>query len=84
MDAKCSKCEFWLNKVYLLGYVVFGKDISVNHEKIKTVVNWKSPKCVTEIRSFVGLTGYYKKFAEGFSKNASLLTTLTCKGKKYE
>ena len=58
--AKFFKCEFWLNEVVFLGYVVFGNDIFVDPRKVETIVNWQQPKNVTEIRSFLDLIGYYK------------------------
>ena len=84
MYAKFSKCEFWLHKVHFLGHVVSSKGISVDPIKIEAVINWKAPKSVTEIRSFLGLVGYYRRFVEGFSRIAAPLTALTRKGKKYE
>ena len=53
-------------------------------QKIEAVVNWKPPKNVSEVRSFLGLAGYYKKFVEGFSKIAAPLTKLTRKDVKYD
>ena len=81
--AKFSKCEFWLNKVIFLGHVVSDKGISVDPSKIEVIISWKQPKSVTEIRSFLGLAGYYRRFVEGFSKLAGPLTALTRKGQKY-
>ena len=81
--AKFSKCEFWLNKVIFLGHVVSDEGISVDPSKIEAIISWKQPKSVTEIRSFLGLVGYYRRFVEGFSKLAGPLTALTRKGQKY-
>ena len=64
--AKFSKCEFWLNELVFLGQVVSGNGIFVDPRKVKTIVNWEQPKNLTEIRSFLGLVGYYKRFAEYF------------------
>lgn len=55
--AKFSKCEFWLNKVHFLGHVVSEDGISVDPAKIEAVNNWKAPRSVTEVRSFLGLDG---------------------------
>ena len=82
--AKFSKCEFWLSKVHFLGHVVSAEGISVDPAKIEAVNDWKAPRSVTEVRSFLGLAGYYRRFVEGFSKIAAPLTALTRKGKKYE
>ena len=57
--------------------------ISVDPNKIEAIINWKQPKSVTEIRSFLGLAGYYRRFVEGFSRLAGPLTALTRKGQKY-
>ena len=82
--AKFSKCEFWLDKVHFLGHVISAEDISVDPAKVEAVTNWKALRSVTEVRSFLGLAGYYRRFVEGFSKLAAPLTVLTRKGKKYE
>ena len=81
--AKLSKCQFWLDMVAFLGHVISVKGVSVDPKKIEAVVNWKPPKNVSEVRSFLGLAGYYRKFVEGFSKIAAPLTKLTRKDVKY-
>ena len=58
--AKFSKCEFWLNEVIFLGHVVSGDGIFVDPRKVEAIVNWEQPKNVWEIRSFLGLAGYYR------------------------
>nr|GEU43391.1 putative reverse transcriptase domain-containing protein [Tanacetum cinerariifolium] len=78
------KCEFWLQEVYFLGHVVNSKGIHVDPNKIEAVKNWKPPKTPTEIRSFLGLAGYYRRFIASFSKIAKPLTLLTQKNKKFE
>ena len=82
--AKFSKCQFWLDKVAFLGYVISVEGVSVDPKKIKEVVNWKPLKNVSEVRSFLGLAGYYRKFVEGFSKIVAPLTKLTRKDVKYD
>ena len=82
--AKLSKCQFWLDRVAFLGHVISIEGVSVDPQKIEAVVNWKPPKNVSEVRSFLGLAGYYRKFVEGFSKIASPLTKLTRKDVKYD
>jgi len=77
--AKLSKCEFWLREVSFLGQVILKGDIEVDPSKVDAVLQWESPKSVFEIRSFLGLAGYYRRFIEGFSKLALPLTHLTQK-----
>ncbi|KAA3480855.1 RNA-directed DNA polymerase [Gossypium australe] len=78
--AKFSKCEFWLREVMFLRHVVSAEGIRVNPQNIKVVLDWKQPKTVSEIRSFLGLAGYYRCFVEGFSLIAAPLTKLLRKG----
>ncbi|GJX41973.1 putative reverse transcriptase domain-containing protein [Tanacetum coccineum] len=66
--AKFSKCEFWIPKVQFLGHVIDNKGIHVDPAKIKSVKDWASPKTPTEIRQFLGLAGYYRRFIEGWFK----------------
>ncbi|WVZ70066.1 hypothetical protein U9M48_018766 [Paspalum notatum var. saurae] len=73
---KFSKCKFWLEKISLLGHVWTTEGVSVDPEKIDAVSNWKTPRNVTEIRSFLGLAKYYRRFIENFSKIASPMTEL--------
>ena len=82
--AKLSKCQFWLDRVAFLGHVISVEGVSLDPQKIEAVVNWKPPKNVSEVRSFLGLAGYYRKFVEGFSKIAAPLTKLTRKDVKYD
>jgi hypothetical protein len=81
--AKRSKCEFWLKKVAFLGHVVSNGGISMDPSKVKDVLNWKPPTDVGEIRSFLGLAGYYRRFIEGFSKLAKPMTALLEKNAKF-
>jgi len=76
---KLSKCEFWLKEVQFLGHVISVQGIAVDLAKIETVVKWERPQTVTEVMSFLGLAGYYKRFVEGFSKRVNPLTQLTRK-----
>ncbi|GJY26751.1 putative reverse transcriptase domain-containing protein [Tanacetum coccineum] len=80
--AKFSKCELWLREVQFLGHVINGNGIHVDPSKIEAVKNWKAPRTPSEVRSFLGLAGYYRRFIENFSKIAKSLTILTQKSKK--
>ena len=75
--AKISKCEFWLTDVRFLGHVVSASGVSVNLEKVEAVMTWERLKSVFEIRSFLGLAGYYKKFIEDFFRITTPMTRLT-------
>ena len=82
--AKLSKCEFWKNEVSFLGHIVSKEGIRVDPKKIEVVVEWKPPRNVTEVRSFLGLAGYYRRFVKGFSMTAAPMTRLLQKNVKYE
>ena len=82
--AKLSKCEFWLNEVSFLGHIVSKEGIRVDPKKIEVVVEWKPPRNVTEVRSFLVLASYYKRFFKGFSMIAAPMTRLLQKNVKYE
>ena len=82
--AKLSKCEFWMNEVSFLGHIVSKEGIRVDPKKIEVVVEWKPPRNVTKVRSFLGLAGYYRRFVKGFSMTAAPMTRLLQKNVKYE
>ena len=82
--AKLSKCEFWKNEVSFLGHIVSKEGIQVDPKKIEVVVEWKPPRNITEVRSFLGLAGYYRRFVKGFSMTAAPMTRLLQKNVKYE
>ncbi|GJW22006.1 putative reverse transcriptase domain-containing protein, partial [Tanacetum coccineum] len=82
--AKFSKCKFWLSKVQFLGHVIDSEGIHVDPAKIESIKDWASPKTPTEIRQFLGLAGYYRRFIEGFSKIAKPMTKLTQKNVKFD
>nr|GEV29573.1 reverse transcriptase domain-containing protein [Tanacetum cinerariifolium] len=82
--AKFLKCEFWIPKVQFLGHVIDSRGIHVDPAKIESIKDWASPKTPIDIRQFLGLAGYYRRFIEGFSKIAKLMTKLTQKGFKFD
>ncbi|GJZ35246.1 putative reverse transcriptase domain-containing protein [Tanacetum coccineum] len=82
--AKFSKCEFWIPKVQFHGHVIDSQGINVDPAKIKSIKDWASPKSPTEIRQFLGLARYYRRFIEGFLKIAKPMTKLTQKKVKFE
>ncbi|GKD09551.1 putative reverse transcriptase domain-containing protein [Tanacetum coccineum] len=82
--AKFSKCEFWLPNVQFLSHVIDRQGIHVDPYKIESIKDWASPKTPTEIRQFLGLAGYYRRFIKGFLKIAKSMTKLTQKGVKFD
>nr|GEV88182.1 putative reverse transcriptase domain-containing protein [Tanacetum cinerariifolium] len=82
--AEFSKCEFWLREVQFLGHVINGNGIHVEHSKIEAVKNWKALRTPSEVRLFLGLAGYYRRFIEDFSKIAKPFTVLTQKSKTFD
>ena len=81
--AKFFKCEFWLNSVAFLGHIVSDEGIRVDQQKIEAMKDWPRPTTPTEVRSFLGLAGYYRRSIEGFSSISTPLTKLTHKATKF-
>ncbi|GKB29661.1 putative reverse transcriptase domain-containing protein [Tanacetum coccineum] len=81
--AKFSKCEFWLSKVAFLGHIVSAEGITMDPAKVEAITKWPRPTSVTEVRSFLGLAGYYRRFVEGFSRLALPLSKLMRKGENF-
>jgi hypothetical protein len=82
--AKFTKSEFWLDEVHFLGHIISKGGIFVDPAKVTAIVDWKIPSVVSEVRSFLGLAGYYRRFIEGFSKIAKPMTSLLEKGKEFK
>jgi hypothetical protein len=82
--AKFSKCAFWLEEIQFLGHVLSAKGIVVDPKKVKDILEWKSPTTVHQVRSFLGLAGYYRRFIPNFSKIVKLITGLLKNDVKFE
>ncbi|GKE91154.1 putative reverse transcriptase domain-containing protein, partial [Tanacetum coccineum] len=82
--AKFSKCEFWIPKVPFLDHVIDSRGIHVDPTMIESIKDWASPKTPTEIRQFLGLADYYRRFIEGCSKIAKSMTKLTQNRIKFD
>jgi hypothetical protein len=82
--AKLSKFSFYQNIIHYLGHIISEEGIEVDPEKIEAIKGWTTPKNVTEGKSFIGLSGYYRRFIAGFSRIAHPITSLQRKGKKFQ
>jgi hypothetical protein len=82
--AKLRKCSFYQNRIHYLGHIIFEYGIVVDHEKIEAIRGCTTPNNVTEVISFMGLAGYYKRFIAGFSRITHPITSLQRKGKKFQ
>jgi hypothetical protein len=81
---KFNKCTFWLKEVPFLGHIISVEGIAVDPSKVQEVLDSKSPKSATQIRSFLGLAGYYRWFIPNFSKIAKPMTQLLEKDAKFK
>ena len=84
MYSNLRKCDFYKNKIHYLGHIISKEEVSVDLKKIEAIMNWPTPKNVKNLRSFMGLVGYYRRFIEGFSKVAHAITSLQKKGIQFE
>ena len=82
--SKLSKCDFWLKEVSFLSHSVPAEGVRVDPTKIEAIMSLKPPRNVAELRSFLGLTGYYRRFVKGFSVIACTLNKLLRKRVKFE
>jgi hypothetical protein len=82
--ANPDKCEFFQREVSFLGHVINADGIQVQQHKVKSVATWPVPKTRTEVKAFLGLTGYYRKFVQGYSQVALPLTELTKNTGRFE
>lgn len=81
--AKLNKCELWLEDIKSIEHVIFKERVVMDLSKIKVVLDWQCPTIVHEVRSFIALAGYYRRFMEEFSKLSSLITMLTRRNSKF-
>jgi ribonuclease HI len=82
--AKLSKCEFWISEVLFLGPIINRDGLAVDPKKVTTILDWKAPKVVRGIKSFIGMAGYHRRFIEGFSKIARPMTALLAKKVEFK
>jgi hypothetical protein len=82
--AKLSKCEFWISEVLFLGHIINRDGLAVDPKKVAAILDWKTPKDVRGIKSFIGMAGYYRRFIEGFSKIARPMTALLAKKVEFK
>ena len=81
--AKFSKCEFQLKEISFLGHIISNGGVAVDPKKVRDVLSWNPPQDVSDIESFLGMAGYYRRFIEGFFKIAKPMTAVLEKNAKF-
>ena len=81
--AKLEKCIFGCNQVEFLSYVISSEGISMDPSKVKTVVEWQTPRSLRDVQCFLGFANFYRKFIQDYSKLVLPLTQLTRKGQSF-
>ncbi|KAL0395497.1 UNVERIFIED_CONTAM: Retrovirus-related Pol polyprotein from transposon [Sesamum latifolium] len=82
--AKFSKCEFWMEEIAFLGHIISKEGVQPDPTKVKAILEWESPKNISEVRNFLGLAGYYSRFVKDFSVIAKPLTSLLKKNAPFK
>jgi hypothetical protein len=82
--AKLSKCSFYQRQIHYFGHIISEEGIVMEPEKVEAIKEWSAPRNVAEVRSFMGIAGYYRRFIVGFSKRAHPITSLQRKEKKFQ
>ena len=83
LKAKFSKCSFWEKEIKFLGHIITKEGIAVDPSKVLAIQTWRKPRSVTEVRSFMGMAGYYRRFIRDFAKKSTPLTQLTKKEQPF-
>jgi ribonuclease HI len=82
--AKLSKCEFWISEVLFLGHIINRDGLVVDPMKVAAILDWKAPKDVRGIKSFIGMASYYRRFIKGFFKIVRPMTALLAKNIEFK